>query len=317
MSRPHIAAFRSEVAHPPLSRVGLGAYPLGGPDQNGMAEATGRACFDAARDAGCTWIDTGEVYHGTANEELIGRIGLRGLAVATKVAPRPAGSGFRPGEIGAACRASLSRLRVDVIDWYYLHWPDDSGVPIEDSWGAMRSLVDEGLVRSAGVSNFGIELMERCRSVGPIDIVQLGVSLVDHRGSRSVARWCGAQGIPVTAYEPLANGLLSGVVTSATDVRAWAARDVDTWPFFQRVLKGDALVRTRAILDTLHEWSSRLEAPVAQVVLGWALAQPGVVSVLPGSRKVEHIRLNAGAATFVLPSEALLALDQVADQAAG
>jgi aryl-alcohol dehydrogenase-like predicted oxidoreductase len=181
----------------------------------------------------------------------------------------------------------------------------------------MRSLVDEGLVRCAGVSNFGIELMERCRSVGPIDVVQLGVSLVDHRGSRAVARWCGEQGIPVTAYEPLANGLLSGVVTSATDVRAWAGRDVDAWPFFQRVLKDDALVRTRAILDTLHEWSGRLEAPVAQVALGWALAQPGVVSVLPGSRNVEHIRLNAGAATFLLPNEALSALDQAAELAAG
>jgi len=317
MSAPHAAAFRSEIAHPRLSRVGLGAYPLGGPDQSGTAEATGRACFDAARDAGCTWIDTGEVYHATANEELIGRIGLHGLAIATKVAPRPAGSGLRPDEIRGACVASLSRLRVDVIDWYYLHWPDDSGVPIEDSWGAMRSLVDEGLVRSVGVSNFGIELMERCRSVGPIEIVQLGVSLVDHRGSRSIARWCGELGIPVTAYEPLANGLLAGAVTSATDAKAWAARDVDTWPFFQRVLKGEALVRTRAILDTLHEWSARLETPVAQVALGWVLAQPGVSSVLPGSRTVDHVRINAGAATLRLPSEALLALEDVASQAAG
>jgi len=63
------------------------------------------------------------------------------------VAPRPAGTGLRPDQLRAACRASLKRLRRDVIDWYYLHWPDRSGVPLAESWGAMRSLVDEGLIQ--------------------------------------------------------------------------------------------------------------------------------------------------------------------------
>jgi aryl-alcohol dehydrogenase-like predicted oxidoreductase len=206
----------------------------------------------------------------------------------------------------------LRRLRVDALDWYYLHWPDGSGIPVEDSWGALRSLVREGLVKAAGLSNFSIELMERCEAVGPIDVVQIGISLVDHGGSRAVARWCGERRIPVTAYEPLANGLLCGHVSRATDLRAWARRDVDSWPFFRRVLAGAPLARTLEILDVLHEWSRRLGAPAAQVALAWTLAQPGVTSVVPGSRHVEHIRENAGAAALRLPREARVDLDRCA-----
>ncbi|MGO4716213.1 aldo/keto reductase [Bradyrhizobium sp. 2TAF24] len=296
---------------PRLSPVGFGAFPLGGADGT-VAVERARACLNAARDSGCTWVDTGEVYHGAANEDLLGRAGLQGLAVATKVAPRPAGSGLRPHEIRAACQNSLRRLRVNVIDWYYLHWPDGSGIPVEDSWGAMRALVDEGWVRHAGLSNFDIPLMQRCQAAGTIDVVQVGLSLVDHHWGGEVARWCGGHGIAVTLYEPLANGLLSGAVTAGTDLRAWAGRDVQTWPFFQRVLTGEALARSMACLEALHRWSAVLERPVAQVALAWGLAQPGVTSVLPGSRDPEHIRLNAHAAAFTLPSEVLAALDRVA-----
>jgi myo-inositol catabolism protein IolS len=316
VARPRIADMPF-ADMPRLSRIGLGGYPLGGRGDGATAEDRARACLDAARDAGCSWVDTGEVYHDRANEELLGSIGLRGLAVATKVAPRPVGSGLHPLEIAAACRASLRRLRIDTLDWYYLHWPDTSGVPVEDSWGAMRSLVDEGLVRQVGLSNFGITLMRRCLVAGPIDVVQLGLSLVDHRNGLDVARWCVENSIPVTVYEPLANGLLCGAVRRSTDLRAWAARDIDAWPFFQRVLIGDALPRTLKILDALHFWSGQIETPVAQVALAWLLAQPGVVSVLPGSRKPEHIRIDAAAATIVLPPDALHALNGIAELAAG
>lgn len=300
-----------------LSPIGLGGYPLGGPATVADAEVQARACLATALDCGCTWVDTGEVYHGTANEQLLGRVGLAGWRVATKVAPRPAGSGVRAAEIRRACEASLARLGVDVIDWYYLHWPDQSGVPIEESWAAMRSLVDAGLARNVGVSNFPIELMERCVAVGPIDVVQIGISLIDHRAARGIARWCGTRGIPVTAYEPLGNGLLAGAVNVATDFRAWAPRDPDSWPFFQRVLTGAARARTVAILETLNAWSQQLATPAAQVALAWTLAQPGVSSALPGSRRPDHIRSNAGAAAVRLPQEALQDLDRVADGAAG
>ncbi|EPE94380.1 aldo/keto reductase [Rhizobium grahamii] len=313
MSMPSIPAGESRrVDLPFLSRVGLGAYPLGGTHAGGGAERRARACLYAALDAGYSWIDSGEVYHDTGNETLLGRIDLRVLAVATKVAPAPVGSGLRPAQIRAACRASLKRLRRDVIDWYYLHWPDGSDVPLVESWGAMRSLVDEGLIRCAGLSNFSIDQMQQCRTVGPIDVVQLGLSLVDHHDSREVARWCGHHGIAVTVYEPLANGLLSGAVTPGTDLRAWAARDVLAWPFFQRVLTGDSLARTLKILNTVHQWSKQLGTPVPQLALAWVLSLPGVVSVLPGSRRTDHIRCNGRAADLRLPPEALAALDQIA-----
>ena len=111
----------------------------------------------AAPDAGIGWIDTAEVYGDGESERLVGKaIGDRrdAVTIASKVAPSPEGSGFRPEQVRAACDGSLGRLGTDRIDLYQLHWPDETGVPVEDTWGAMVELVDAGKVLAIGVSNF-------------------------------------------------------------------------------------------------------------------------------------------------------------------
>ena len=132
----------------------------------------------AALDAGINWIDTAEVYGDGVSESLVGRAieGRRDdVIVASKVAPEPEGSGFRPDRIAAACEASLARLGTDRIDLYQLHWPDDSGVPVEESWGAMAALQDAGKVRWIGVSNFDRALIERCEADAPRRLPAAGV----------------------------------------------------------------------------------------------------------------------------------------------
>ena len=123
---------------PEISVIGFGAWEAGGdawgpnPSDDRVVEA-----MVAGLDAGITWIDTAEVYGDGKSEELVARAieGRRDeLVVATKVAPRPDGTGFRRDQVRAACEASLKRLGIDVIDLYQLHWPDDD-VPVEETWG--------------------------------------------------------------------------------------------------------------------------------------------------------------------------------------
>src|SRR5256885_2659991 len=143
---------------PEISVVGFGAWEAGGehygpnPPEDEVIDA-----IRAALDAGIDWIDTAEVYGMGTSEKLVGRaIADRrdGVFLATKVAPAPEGTGFAPDEIRRACEASLGRLATDRIDLYQLHWPDGGRVPLESTWEAMAGLVDEGLVRFIGVSNF-------------------------------------------------------------------------------------------------------------------------------------------------------------------
>ena len=129
---------------PDLSVIGYGAWEAGGTNwgPNESDEAVVEA-IRAALDAGINWIDTAEVYGKGVSESLVGRaIGGRRdeVIVASKVAPEPEGSGFRPKQVRAACEGSLARLGIDVIDLFQLHWPDDSGIPVEDTWGAMAEL---------------------------------------------------------------------------------------------------------------------------------------------------------------------------------
>jgi aryl-alcohol dehydrogenase-like predicted oxidoreductase len=143
-------------AHGPLlSVVGYGAWEAGGTawGANESDEAVIEA-MRAAIEAGITWIDTAEVYGDGVSESLVGRA-IRGrrdeVMVASKVAPRPEGSGFRPDQIAEACDASLSRHGVDAKDLNQLHLAHD-GVPVEDSWGALASLQEAGQARGIGVS---------------------------------------------------------------------------------------------------------------------------------------------------------------------
>ena len=115
----------------------------------------------AAIDAGINWIDTAEVYGKGVSESLVGRAiaGRRDeVVVASKVAPQPEGSGFRPEQVASGLRGLAGPADIDVIDLYQLHWPDDQDTPIEDTWGAMVELQEAGRVRWIGVSNFSQDL---------------------------------------------------------------------------------------------------------------------------------------------------------------
>ena len=282
-----------------ISRVGLGGYELG--PEPGERPDVDRAVrvIEAAIACGVNWLDTSENYLATGNESVIGsaleRIG-DGFLVASKVAPRAGitggGSGFRRNQVLQACRDSLTRLRRGELDIYFLHWPDDSGVPLEETWGAMAELADTGLVRAIGLSNYTIEDVERCHAQRAVDAVQTGVNLCYYHEELPLIARCGELGIAATIFEPLASGILSG--KTLEEVKA-------SWPGpwqeseWYRAELGTNAELNFAVAAGLRPIAERLGATVAQVAIAWVLRQPGVTAAIAGSRNGSHMEENAAA----------------------
>jgi myo-inositol catabolism protein IolS len=300
-----------------ISAVGLGGYELGPEPDEQPDVARAARVIGAAVEHGVNWLDTSENYLSTRNEKVIGaalaQIGEDGFLVASKVAPGAAvtggGSGFRPEQVHAACQGSLERLGRDHLDLYFLHWPDDTGVPLEETWGAMSELADAGLVRAIGMSNYSLADVERCQAQRPVDAVQVGLSMIDYLDNRSaIAAW-GEAGIAVTIYEPLGSGVLTG--RTLEQVRAiWTGPWLES-AFYRRLLAPGNGEKSFAVADALRPIAERLQAPVAQVAIAWVLHQPGVTAALAGSRSGGHMRENAGAVDLALPEDVLAALEEL------
>lgn len=295
---------------PELSVIGYGAWEAGG-TQWGPNESED-AVIDAMRaalDAGINWIDTAEVYGRGVSETLVGRAiaGRRDeVFVASKVAPSDEGSGFRPDQVSRACEASLARLGIDHLDLYQLHWPDPTGVPVEDTWGAMCELMEAGTVRFVGVSNFDRSLIERCEAIGHVDSLQQEFSMISLQ-DRELIRWCGAQGTGVVAYGPLGFGILTGRIAEHTvfapeDWRSGTSEDPG--PFEPKVLR-----TSLGIVEGMRPVAERLGITVAQLALAWNFHQPGVTSAIAGSRQADHVRQNAAAGDVALDAATLAELD--------
>jgi aryl-alcohol dehydrogenase-like predicted oxidoreductase len=300
---------------PEISVVGYGAWEAGG-DMWGPNEDEDQvvAAMRAALDAGMSWIDTAEVYGRGHSEELVGKaVGdLRDeVLIFTKVAPRPAGTGFAASQVRTAIQGSLSRLGTDHVDLYQLHWPD-TRVPIEETWGAMATLVDEGLTRSSGVCNFDRRLVERCLAVRHVDSVQNRFSLLDQK-DHSLFPWLEERGVGYLAYSPLAYGLLTGAITMETEFHEGDWRSGKSWnmPTYEQFFAPRVRQRHLRRVDQLRPIAERLGTSVASLALRWVIEQPGVTAAIAGSRNPDHARANVTAGDLKLDSETLEEIDRI------
>ena len=300
-----------------LSVVGLGGAWLGHDLSDASEVSRAGEVLRAAHEAGVNWVDTSENYFDFGNEAVIGEA-LRGMPdsflVCSKVAPvaklSGGATGFRPEQVRRACEMSLRRLGRDHIDVYLLHWPDDTGVPLTDTWGAMAALVDAGLVRTIGLSNYEREDIDQCRTQRRVDVLQTGLSLIDYLGDRDLIAWCGEQQIAVTIYEPLAGGILTD--RPFDDVRAqWVGTPWEDSGFFRLFFSSENAERTRRVADGVRAVAQEAGASTAQVAIAWVLRQPGVASAIAGSGNANRVRENAQAAEVQLSNAATRALDDL------
>jgi aryl-alcohol dehydrogenase-like predicted oxidoreductase len=299
-----------------ISRIGLGGYELGPEPAEEPDVKRATRVVDAAIESGVNWLDTSENYLATHNEEVIGAAlqdASGEFLVASKVAPGAGvtggGSGFRREQVQHACQDSLKRLRRDHLDIYFLHGPDRTGVPLEETWGAMAELAQAGLVRAIGLSNYDIEDVERCHRERPVDAVQVGLSLIDYLDARAYIARCETLEISATVFEPLASGILSGKTMEQVQ-GTWTGPWRDS-PFYKRLLGPGNAEKSFAVADGLRPIAEELDATVAQLALAWVLHQTGVTAAIAGSRSEMHTRENAEAGRLTLSSEILDQIEQL------
>jgi aryl-alcohol dehydrogenase-like predicted oxidoreductase len=299
---------------PEISVIGYGAWEAGGvgwgPD---VSDDRVLDAIHAGLDAGVTWVDTAETYGDGRSEELVGRAVPAGpdVLVFTKVASAPRGSGYRPHEVRRAAEASLRRLGRDSLDLYQLHWPDERSAPLEDTWGAMGDLVDAGLVRWIGVSNFAAEAMERCERIRHVDSLQPQVSML-WQERLPLLEACRSNGTGVIAYGPLAYGLLTGSITTETRFGPddWRSGGLGLRAYGQLFAPGRLEANLR-VVEALQPIATRGGHTVSQLALAWVLHQDGVTGAIAGSRSAAHVVENAAASSVRLSKEELAEIDGI------
>jgi aryl-alcohol dehydrogenase-like predicted oxidoreductase len=250
------------------------------------------AMLHAAVEAGITWIDTAAVYGLGHAERVVGRAlaGLPGHArplVFTKCGlvwgddPRQVPlHTLAPASIRRECEASLRRLGVDRLDLYQIHWPSMDGTPVEDGWATMADLVDEGKVRWIGVSNFDVDLLERCERIRHVDSLQPPLSLLDRRALSHLLPWCQRHGTGVLAYSPLASGLLTGRFSRGR----LATLDPEDWRREAPPFRDPDLGRALALVDRLRPIAREAGCSLPELALAWVLSCPGVTAAIVGAR---------------------------------
>jgi len=287
---------------PAITHVGFGAWAIGGGGYAfGWGSQDDNASISAIHHAielGVNWIDTAAIYGLGRSEEVVGQ------AVAALPTPerplvftkcgmvwapeQPTAFPRRllaPESIRRECEASLARLGVEVIDLYQFHWPDDTGVPVEESWGAMLRLREEGKVRWCGVSNFDVALLERCERVGHVDSLQPRFSLIDRGAAAELLPWCKVHGTGVIAYSPMQSGLL----TDSFSAERVAAMDADDWRLESSDFTSPRLERNLALRDALRPVAARHGVPVAAVVVAWVLSFDGLTGAIVGARSPAQV----------------------------
>jgi aryl-alcohol dehydrogenase-like predicted oxidoreductase len=295
----------------PGSRIGLGCMPMSFGYVDAASDDDPERVIERALDLGVTMFDTADVYGPFTNEELVGRAleGRRTEAtIATKVGlvvgPNggyPLSRDARPERIAEEVRGSLRRLRTDAIDLYYLHRVDDN-VPLEDSWGAMASLVDAGLVRAIGLSEVGIPELERAHAIHPVAAVQSELSLWTRDALDEVVPWCADHDAVFVPFSPLGRGFLTGTITQGgfdpRDFRSSNPRFTD-----------EAIRSSLEIVDVVRRVAERHGATPAQVALAWTLVQGDHVLPIPGTKRLRYLEENVAAAALMLSEDDLAALD--------
>ncbi|HQB29390.1 MAG TPA: aldo/keto reductase [Syntrophales bacterium] len=299
-----------------VSAVGLGCMGMSfgyGPasDKQEMISVIRKAV-----ERGITFFDTAEVYGPFTNEELVGEAlaPFRGqVVIATKFGfkldpgggPRWVGLESRPEHIREVAEASLKRLRVDAIDLFYQHRVDPD-VPIEDVAGAVKELIREGKVRHFGLSEAGVQTIRRAHAVQPVTALQSEYSLWWRRPEAKTLPVLEELGIGFVPYSPLGRGFLTGKIDEnmtfdKTDIRSTVPR-----------FTPEARKANQALVDLLAGIAGRKQATPARIALAWLLAQKPWIVPIPGTRKLERLEENIGAAAVELTADDLREIESAA-----
>jgi aryl-alcohol dehydrogenase-like predicted oxidoreductase len=276
----------------------------------------GIALIRAAVERGITFFDTAEIYGPFTNEELVGEAlePFKGqVVIATKFGGQigpgkgPMDLDSRPEHIKEVAEASLKRLRVDCIDLFYQHRVDPN-VPIEDVAGAVKDLIQEGKVKHFGLSEAGAQTIRRAHAVQPVAALQSEYSLWYRALEKEILPTLEELGIGLVPFGPLGKGFLTGAIDDRAQFGPGDFRAI--LPRFTP----EARKANRALVDVLAHLAARLHVTPAQLALAWVLAQRPWIVPIPGTRKLDRLVENAGAAVVRLAPNDLQEIDDAAER---
>jgi methylglyoxal reductase len=297
-----------------ISEVSLGTWVFGGNHWSGIDEDLAEKTVLKAIDSGVNLIDTAPIYGDGNSEEIIGRA-IKGrrkeVLIATKCGLVPKDNtivhNLKPSSIFKEVEDSLRRLQTDHIDIYQLHWPDEA-TPLEDTFGAMTKLKEQGKIRYVGVSNFSLELLKKAVSICKITTIQNEYSFLRRENAESVLDYCHLNNIGFMAYGPLAGGILSGKYLGKPQP---TFKGMDARKFFYKFYKGDGFVKANKVAKTFADIAASHGKDTAQAALNWVLSRKGVTTILSGARAPEQIEQNVKSSDWELPAEDLQKLEKV------
>ncbi|MCP4476976.1 MAG: aldo/keto reductase [Planctomycetaceae bacterium] len=296
-----------------VSPVAFGTWPIAGMTSLEVNEIDSLETIRAAVDSGINFIDTAHCYGANGeSEKLIGKAIAQDreqLVIASKggihwdqdVVRHYDG---RPKTLIAQCEQSLDRMKVGVIDLYYLHAPDPN-VSVSDSATAFNKLIESGKIRAVGVSNLDLTQIKAFNAVCPISAIQPPFNMLQQEICSEITPWCLANEVSIINYWPLMKGLLAGKIRRG---HQFAAEDKRlTYSIFH----GQPFESAQQLLDGLDKIAEKTGRSVAQIVINWTMNQPGITSSLCGGKRAWQIKETAGAMDWQLEPEYLVAITEL------
>jgi aryl-alcohol dehydrogenase-like predicted oxidoreductase len=294
-----------------ISPIGLGTNYVGGHNAyTNIDESQGVKLVQKAIDEGITFIDTADLYGLGRSEELVGQViaGQRDKVVlATKggnifEVGKRGGVSNTPEYLETALDASLKRLGTDYIDLYYIHRPDGK-TPPEEAFGALMRFKEQGKIRAAGLSNFGLADIAAAQKAGPVDAVQNRFNLLEREEEIATLPFCEANRISFIPWGPLAYGILAGKYEPGYTLEEgdWRNRTGLFEPaVYEQKLK---------IVEKLKGIAVKMNTTPANIAIAWLLSKPALGSVIAGAKTAGQVSQNRAAENVVLDENTLEQID--------
>jgi aryl-alcohol dehydrogenase-like predicted oxidoreductase len=295
-----------------VSEISMGCWPIAGLTSPNTVEAEGIAAIHECIELGINHLDTAYMYglHGESERMIAKALGSHrnAMVIATKCGLHWSPEGKRvpdgrPATLRRECEESLQRLATDRVELLYLHAPDPD-VPVGESAGELKRLLDEGKARAIGASNLNVQQLEEFSAACPLAAFQPPYNMLMRQIEADTLPWCRGRGISVLVYWPLMKGLLAGKI--ARDFVFGQNDSRHKYPMFQ----GEERRKNHDLVDRLRAIADAAGHTVAELTLNWTIHQPGITSVLCGAKRPEQIRESAGGSGWQLTPDQLAAIDQ-------